>query len=164
MIRIGWIAALILLCGSVRAQDHADTLSIEEKIQKEYQQRIRKTHINGFYIPRDLQDALRILDEVIEESGRRKFAEQEEDFAVQNVFFSFGRWININWGMEKGSRLTVALNNLGLTYPDDMVRFVMYAYHRHLNRREFSTEDLVTKVKDIRLVRQKEMKEELEGG
>lgn len=164
MIRIGWIAVLILLCGSLRAQDPADTLSIEEKIQKEYQQRIRKTHINGFYIPQDLQDALRMLDEVIEESGRRKFAEQEEDFAVQNVFFSFGRWININWGMEKGSRLTVALNKLGLTYPDDMVRFVMYAYHRHLNRRELNTEDLAAKVKNIRLTRQKEMKAELEGG
>lgn len=148
------ILGIFFLClGVVHGQD---SLSIEEQILKEYQKRIRKSHINGFYIPEDLEDALRMLDEIVDESGKRKFASREEDYAVSNVFFSFGRWINVNWGIEGGSRLTVALNKLGLSHPDDMVYFLMHTYYRHLKNRDLEIESLVGQIKEKRKERERE--------
>ncbi len=131
-----------------------DTLTYEEAYMAEYQQRIRKSHINGFYIPEDLNDAIRILDEIVDEEGKAKFSARPDSVAVNGVFFSFGRWININWGMELGSRLTVALNELGVSYPEDMIRLIMYAYHRHLNGQPLKIDQLVQMVIDERLERE----------
>lgn len=153
MIRI-LICGMFFLCtGILWGQD---SLTIEEQIQQEYQKRIRKSHINGFYIPEDLEDALRMLDEIVDEAGKRKFASREEDYAVSNVFFSFGRWINVNWGIEGGSRLTVALNKLGLSHPDDMVYFLMHAYYRHLKNRDLEIDSLIGKIKEKRTERERE--------
>ncbi len=132
-----------------------DSLSYEEQYLQEYQKRIQKSHINGFYIPDNLKDAIRILDEIVDEPGRRKFASQVDTTAVNKVFFSFGRWININWGMEQGSRLTVSLNKHGVSYPDDMTRLIMYAYHHHLNKQPYNIDSLVEKVIQERLDKEK---------
>lgn len=134
---------LWVLGPSVQAQD---TLSYEDQYQQEYMKRIQKTHINGFYIPKDLSDALRVLHEIVDEEGKERFAARPDSIAVNRVFFSFGRWININWGMEFGSRLTVALNELGVSYPDDMVRLIMYAFHKDLRNEEVNVDDLVQRV------------------
>ncbi|HLU94196.1 MAG TPA: DUF6794 domain-containing protein [Membranihabitans sp.] len=133
-----------------------DSLSYQDQYRQEYLQRIQKSHINGFYIPVDLPDALRVLDEIVDEQGKQKFASRPDSIAVSQVFFSFGRWININWGMEFGSRLTVALNELGVSYPDDMTRLIMYAYHRHLNQKEIRIENLVQRVIEEREVRERQ--------
>lgn len=123
-----------------------DSITYEDQFQQEYEKRIQKSHINGFYIPKDLPDALRILEEIVDEEGKQKFASRPDSVAVNSVFFSFGRWININWGMEFGSRLTVSLNQLGVSYPDDMVRLIMYAFHRHLRQQDMDVEFLVERV------------------
>lgn len=157
------LVSLILLVSSwaVSGQDSlklpddpSDKMSFEEQYQQEYLVRIQKSHINGFYIPKDLPDALLILDEIVDEQGKQKFATQMDSVAVNKVFFSFGRWINLNWGMEQGSRLTVALNKLGVSYPDDMTRLIMYAWHDHLNKQPVKTEDLVDRVVQERLTRE----------
>lgn len=123
-----------------------DSISYIDQYQQEYQKRIQKSHINGFYIPKDLPDALRILDQIVDMEGKQKFAARPDSIAVNKVFFSFGRWINVNWGMEFGSRLTVALNQLGVSYPDDMVRLIMYAFHRHLHNEALNIDQLVERV------------------
>ncbi|WP_236978416.1 DUF6794 domain-containing protein [Membranihabitans maritimus] len=147
-----FIALSIVLSIPMYSQD---TLTYEEKFELEYQKRIKKSHIDGFYIPKDHLDALRILDEIIEEPGKARFASQSESFAVNNVFFSFGRWMLVNWGLDRGSRLSVALNNLGLNYPDDMVRFLMISYHRKLNNKSPNTEDLIQSIPLARKEREK---------
>lgn len=155
MIRFVLIGVLMTVCCMSETWGQQDSLTIEEKIMQEYQKRIRKSHINGFYIPVDLDDALRMLDEIVDEQGKRKFMSQEEDYAVSNVFFSFGRWINVNWGIEGGSRLTVALNKLGLDHPDDMVYFLMHSFYRHLKNQDLESEDLIRKIVEKRREREK---------
>lgn len=127
--------------------------SFEQQYQQEYLKRIQKSHINGFYIPVDLKDALRILDEIVDERGKQKFRSRVDSVAVNKIYFSFGRWINVNWGMEQGSRLTVALNKLGVSYPDDMTRLIMYAWHRHLNQQPLDADSLTERVIHERLAR-----------
>jgi len=155
MIRFLLGGILMYFCCLPGIWGQQDSLSIEEKIMQEYQKRIRKSHINGFYIPVDLDDALRMLEEIVDEGGKRKFMSQEEDFAVSNVFFSFGRWINVNWGIEGGSRLTVSLNKLGLDHPDDMVYFLMHAFYRHLKNQDLESEELIQKIVEKRRERER---------
>lgn len=138
--------------------DSTAEASFEEQYQQEYLKRIQKSHINGFYIPVDLQDALRILDEIVDEKGKQKFRSREDSVAVNGIYFSFGRWINLNWGMERGSRLTVALNKLGVSYPDDMTRMIMYAWHRHLNHQPLALDSLVERVIQERVARAQKAK------
>lgn len=133
-----------------------DSLTYEDQYRQDYLLRIQKSHIDGFYIPRDLQDAVRVLDEITDEKGKYNFASRPDSIAVNKVFFSFGRWININWGMEFGSRLTVALNQLGVSYPDDMTRLIMYAFHHHLNQQEVQIGNLVERVIEERKWRERQ--------
>ncbi len=148
-----------LLMHSMVVYGQVDSMTLEEKIQLEYQKRIVKSHINGVFIPPDYSSALELLDEIIEPKGKMKYSEQPEDYAVNNVFFSFGRWLLINWGIEEGSRLTVSLNKLGLTFPDDMVRAIMVGYHRKLNRRPVDIEKIVEEVVEYRLQKTSESSE-----
>lgn len=141
--------------------DSTTESKFEEQYREAYEKRIRKSHIDGFYIPTDLNDAIRILDEIVDEQGKKKFASQTDTFAVNNVFFSFGRWININWGMEQGSRLTVALNKLGVSYPDDMTRLIMYAWHRHLNNEPLNLDTLVNEVIQERKQREEKVRKQI---
>ncbi|MBY5957466.1 hypothetical protein KUV50_04915 [Membranicola marinus] len=157
---------IVLLCPLLVAgqdslhlnKEQSAITTFAEEYQKEYLKRIQKSHINGFYIPKDLPDALRILDEIVDDDGKRKFRSREDSVAVNKVFFSFGRWINLNWGMELGSRLTVALNKLGVSYPDDMTRMIMYAWHRHLNNEPLALESLADRVIQERIVRAEKVK------
>lgn len=146
------VFAILYFPGIGMAQD---SLTYEEQYQQAYLKRIKKSHIKGFYIPKDLPDAMRILDEIVDAEGKQKFAVRPDSIAVNKVFFSFGRWININWGMELGSRLTVALNHLGVSYPDDMIRLIMYAYHRHLNQQPMDIDLLVNRVIEERMKKER---------
>lgn len=162
MSRLITLLGLWVLAGSAIGQisntPAPDSLSYEEKYQQEYRQRVKKSHINGFYIPKDLGDAVQLLDQIVDEDGKRKFANRTDSIAVNTVFFSFGRWINVNWGFEGGSRLTVALNKLGVSYPDDMTKLIMYAFHRYLNQRDLDLQNLIPKIKEERLEREREAK------
>ena len=40
-----------------------------------------------------------------------------------------------NWGFYQGSRLSHYLKGLGLEHPDDMARFMIVSWHRHLNEK-----------------------------
>lgn len=141
-----------------RFADSTVVVGFEEQYHQQYLKRIQKSHINGFYIPVDLEDALRILDEIVGEEGKQKFKSRVDSVAVNKIYFSFGRWINLNWGMEQGSRLTVALNKLGVSYPDDMTRMIMYAWHRHLNDQPLELDSLTERVIEERVARAQKAK------
>lgn len=157
-----WFLYIIFLFSLIPGNGQ-DTLSYEEKYKIEYQKRIRKSHINGFYIPKDHKDALRILDEIIEDPGKARFAFQKEEYAVKNVFFSFGRWLLVNWGLNRGSRLSANLHEMGLEHPDDMVWFLMITYHRKLNNRPLDIEALIKEIPKIRLESEEDGSKETEG-
>lgn len=115
---------------------------IEKRIQMEY--------INNVYIPKDLTDALRELDSKMDAAGKEKFAGMTESDASTKVYFSFGRWMSVNWGMEEGSRLTQFFNNQGIAKLEDMIRILMISYHRHVNGKALRTTELLNHYKELR--------------
>jgi hypothetical protein len=115
-----------------------------------YEKRIQLEYINNVYIPKDLTDALRELDQKIDLAAREKFALMSEEDAATKVYFSFGRWMSVNWGMDEGSRITLYFNNQGIAKVEDMIRILMLSYHRHINQKELRTDELLNHYKDLR--------------
>ena len=115
-----------------------------------YEKRILREYINNVYIPKDLTDALQELDRKIDAAGREKFAIMSEEDAATKVYFSFGRWMSVNWGMEEGSRITHYFQNQGIGKVEDMIRILMISYHRQINERELQTKELINHYKELR--------------
>jgi len=134
---------LFLLIG-LAAYGQAQT---ELSPQEEFERRTRQQTLGVHYIPSDLIDAMKTLDEITPEDSKEEYAMQTEDYVVERLFFSFGRWLAINWGMYDGSRFSRFMQNLGVDQPDGQKEFVMRAYHRHLNGKDLDVRDLVTRYK-----------------
>ena len=131
---------LLLMASPFFAQAQTEQDSIW---QKKYERRILKKRINGIYIPQNLGDAHLQLNKLISPEARQKFKNMTEDQVRHKLFFSFGRWITVNWNFYEGSRLSHSLRKLGVSYPEDMAEFVMITYHRKLNRRPFDAKTLI---------------------
>lgn len=130
-----------------------------EELEKAYQKRIRQTHINGVYIPKDLIDCHRQLDKLIDEEGKKKFMAASEEQVLDRLHFSLGRWIWHNWGLLEGSRLSVYLNQMRVNNPEDMAQFIIITYHRKLNDKELDMKNLVPYLKERRLEKDKQWSE-----
>jgi len=125
----------------------------EPSSEDTYKQRIRQQKIGQHYIPADLIDAMKTLDRITPEDSKESYAAQSEDLVVERLFFSFGRWLAINWGMYDGSRFSLYLQSLGVDQPDGQKELVMRAFHRHLNGQDLDVRDLVTRYKRQKVVR-----------
>lgn len=158
MRRTLWCTMLVFTITCAHAQQ--DT-SYQEKYELAYQERISKTHLNGFYIPENVEDAMLELDRIVDEHGKLRFKVQDEATAVRKIHFSFGRWMIHNWGFYEGSRLSHSLKELGITYPDDMASTLMACYHRRLNAKPLNLEVLAEFYAEKR---RKEVEERLSQG
>lgn len=56
-----------------------------------------------------------------------------EDVIASKLHFSLGRWIELNWSLVEGSRLSHYYKLKGVTYPDDMVDLLLRSFYRKIN-------------------------------
>ncbi len=133
--------------GSAKQYEPAGT---EEEFQKDYEERIKKERLMGRYIPKDMNDAFAVINTMIEDKDKDKFKNLNEQDALRKLYFSFHRWIIVNWGFEGGSRFSHYLKNIGLSHPEDMATFVVITYHRKLNNKDLGVKDLAIKLKEDR--------------
>jgi len=153
------IVAFLLLGGMMTVQAQSSGQDDEVYTPEPYEVRIKKSYINGVYIPKDIQDAISELDKKIEPSALEAFKQYSEEEAASKSFFGFGRWMSHNWGLDEGSRLSFYFQNQGLSNVEDMVRVLMITYHRHINEKPLDTEDLVKQYRELRkLEYEKELK------
>ena len=116
-----------------RSQDYEALIKAQDSI---YQINIKKSRINGVYIPESLEDAFKELDELSTPEARLKFKNAEEEMVARKLHFGLGRWMSYNWNFEEGSRLSHILRGYGIHNPDDMINFMLRSYHRHLNGKD----------------------------
>lgn len=124
--------------------------------KKQYDKNIKKTRINGVYIPADMAEAFEELSTLAEDGGVAKFKSASEEIISRKLHFGLGRWISINWNLEEGSRYEYYLRNLGLTKVDHMIQFTIVSWHRHLLGKDLEVETRVAAY-------QKELEEELKA-
>ena len=122
-----------ILCLAVGVTSSAYCQSAYEK---EYQDRVRRSEINGVYIPKDINDCFAQLDKLISPESQEKFKKMGEDAAVHKLYFSLGRWMWINWSMLDGSRLTRYFGDYGMQNAEDMTTLIIRSYHRKLMNRD----------------------------
>ncbi len=110
------------------------TVLTKAEIDKQYQLNIKKSKIDGVYIPTDTDDAIKEIKALAPEEGLSQFAEiLDENEAARKLYFGLGRWMAVNWSFYDGSRLSHGLKEKGIVHPDDMVIYLLTVLHRDLN-------------------------------
>lgn len=122
----------------------------EREFDSLYAIRIELEEIDGVYIPEDLDDAFAELSRLSSAADLEKFKSAPEDVVRDKLHFGLGRWMIHNWGFYDGSRMSHYLKELGLEHPDDMAKFMVVSYHRHLNDVPLKIEDQVAYYKEYR--------------
>lgn len=91
------------------------------------------------YIPVDLDDAIKHLNNIIDEDGINYIKNTQSDQTYGH--FGIGRWVRNNWGLwTKDSKLYEWFNNLGLEHPDDMSGIILDAFRAKLKNENFDLE------------------------
>lgn len=108
--------------------------STEELYNAKYEANIKLEYINDVYIPVDVAEAMVQLDELSNEEGRKRMLEAPEELAAERLVFGLGKWMILHWNFFEGSRLSEHLKGFGVTFPDDMAKFLIVSYHRYLRQ------------------------------
>lgn len=122
------VFSFLLLCSGWCISQEEVVLSQEEQ----YAYNIEQEYINDIYIPVDVSDAIEQLDMLSNEAGRARLIEADEQLAADRLVMGLGKWMIVNWNFYDGSRLSHKLKEYGVTHPDDMAKFLIVSYHRHL--------------------------------
>ena len=145
---------LIIFLTLVTAQLSAQIIpQTAEEAEKEYQSNIKKSRLNGVYIPINIGDAIDEIIRLSPEESIEKFKNGEEDVVVRKLHFGLGKWLSLKWNFDLGSRYSHYLRGMGVTYPDDMISFTLRSLHRHLNGVPM---ELKERAEAIKLKRQQE--------
>lgn len=134
--------AIISMFG-IQATAFGQLADSEEQFDSLYALRISLAEINGVYIPVDLEDSFRELQRLSSAEDIEKFKSAPEEIVRDKLHFGLGRWIYVNWGFYLGSRFSHYLRSLGLEHPDDMTKFVIVSFHRHLNGEDLRIDEQV---------------------
>jgi len=156
--KIGQIVIFTFLIVSIGfAQSDDVKFPKGEKGYKElYERNIKKSRINGVYIPANLEEAFAELDALSPDEAKVKFTNAPEDVISRKLHYGLGRWISVYWNFVEGSRYVEYLRQLGLTDPDHMIQFTIVSYHRHKNNRPLEIE---TRVEEYKAIREKYLEE-----
>ncbi|MFT4565430.1 MAG: hypothetical protein ACI9FN_000383 [Saprospiraceae bacterium] len=130
--------------------------SAEEAYLKKYEENIQLEYINDVYIPIDLMDAMKQIDDLSNEEGRARLLEANEELAAERLVFGLGKWMIVNWNFYEGSRLSHHIKSYGVTLPDDMARFLIISYHRYLRDAPIELKERGNKIFDLRKQEQEE--------
>lgn len=122
----------------------------QEEFEAQYKKNIRKSKINGIYIPKDLNDAFRELVALSPEESIVKYKEAPEEVVARKLHHGLGKWMIAKWSFYNGSRLSHLLKGMGVTHPDDMAQFILRSFHRHLNSVPLESKLLAKEYKEKR--------------
>ncbi len=95
------------------------------------------------YKPVDLEDAIKHLNKLTDDSSKIWIMNLEENEYVGQVHFSQGRWIRNKWHLWKGGELSDYFNSLGIEHPDDMSRIIFRSFYRELKGIPWNVEERV---------------------
>jgi hypothetical protein len=148
--RIGVLFVFCLIMNVSWSQDKQQLMKEADSI---YQSNIKKSRLNGVYIPKDLEDAFLELDRISPPESLEKIKSVSEETIAKKLHFGLGKWMAYNWNFDEGSRFSHYLKGLGLFHTDDMIDFMLVSYHRYLVKKE---QDIPTRIKKYKEKREKE--------
>lgn len=149
-IRSGLTVILLGIGIAVFAQEDVVIPSTVVELEKTYQENIQQTRLYGVYIPKDLDDAFNEFLALSPEEEKLKFKNAEEDVVVKKLHYGLGRWMAVNWCFYEGSRLSHYLKEKGIGHPDDMISFMLRAFHRKINDKPVEEEKIILQLREER--------------
>jgi len=152
-----FLSLSLVLHISVSAQEEISFPKGEKGYEELYQRNIKKSRINGVYIPANLEEAFQELDDLSPEEAKLKFKNAPEDVIATKLHFGLGRWISVFWNFTEGSRYVEYLRQLGIVDSDHMIQFTIVSYHRYKNGKPIDIEGQVEKYKKITEEKRQEM-------
>jgi hypothetical protein len=144
-------------CLNSYAQDDVVFPKGEKGYEALYQRNIKKSRINGIYIPANLEEAFTELDDLSPDGAKIKFTNAPEDIIATKLHFGLGRWISVYWNFTEGSRYVEYLRQLGLADHDHMIQFTIVSYHRYKNNRPLDIEGQIEVYKILTEEKRQEM-------
>ena len=160
--RIIFSLATVLLSLTLFAQESSPSPTNEKDAETKYKRNIKKSRINGVYIPKDYMEALKEIKEMSPPEALAKFRGAKVDQVIKKLHFGLGRWIRYNWNFYEGSRLSHSLKEMGVSHPDDMSTFLMTLLHRELNNLPMEETVLAEEIRIKRLSMRAKGREVLE--
>jgi hypothetical protein len=157
------LSFIFVLTGSfyqLTGQSLEETIRIKDSI---YQSQVNKVRIDGVYIPKDVVDAMKELDRLSPPESVAKLKQTDEETVAKKLHFGLGRWMAVNWQLNFGSRLSAYLSNLGLMNEDEMTRFLLITYHRHIMKKDLQSTELARSIKEKREAEYRKQMKELHG-
>lgn len=107
-----------------------------------------KVSVDTIYIPIDLDDCLKQLDNMFADSTKTKIKNMTEDEFIGGYHHGFGTWLRNNWGLWKGSSLSQYFESLGVYHPDDMTGIIFNSFHRKLTGNDIKLSDQIKYYQD----------------
>lgn len=110
-----------------------------------YYERVKKDKLDGMYIPRDLYDCFRVLDEQMTGTAKEKFMAFSDAEVDRRTHGTLGFWMEHKWSIAEGSRLTEYFRKMGVPHYDYMIGIIIQSYHRHLHQKDLKIKEQVLK-------------------
>ena len=158
------------LAGQIKTQtDKNDSIIVKRYISRTeqindslYSIRIKQVYLEDVYIPKDLPDCFKQLDSLMDDEVREKFMAFSDEEVAKRSHASIGLWLIKKWHLQEGSRLSAYFTKSSVPNADYMAAIIMTAYHRHLNKKDLNTKELVEFYKEKWQQKQEKRKKELE--
>lgn len=139
--------------------------AIYHKQDSLYRERIRKVNLDGRYIPKDLNDCFIQLDKLMDEDSKARFMKFSDKEVDRKTHRTLGKWIEVNWSLVEGSRLSHYFNKMKVPHYDYMIGIIIQSYHRKLHKRPIDLKAQVLKFREMWAAKQeKKAREMLESG
>jgi hypothetical protein len=84
------------------------------------------------YIPRNLNECLIQLDNIISDSMKQDIKKYSENEFVGLTHLTLGMYLRNKWGLWQESRLAAYFYNIGVYHPDEMSGIILTSYYRKI--------------------------------
>lgn len=142
-----FFSVIFLFLISLPTQSQA---SFESEFDSQYAINITLKEINGVYIPKDVEDAIKELDRLSSPEGKEMFKSGKEEDIGKTLVFGLGKWMIVNWNFYEGSRISHHLKQLGISLPDDMAQYLIVTYYRYLKELPLELEQRAAAIYEMR--------------
>ena len=112
-----------------------------------YYDRTKQKKLDGMYIPMDLYDCFRVLDQQMSETAKEQFKSYSDEEVDRKTHGTLGFWMEHKWSISEGSRLTEYFRKMGVPHYDYMIGIIIQSYHRHLNGKDLKVREQVDRFK-----------------
>jgi hypothetical protein len=125
----GWIH--LMNKSKSKAKKERRIEQIEER--KAYEQRIIADTINGFYIPKNIEESFHELNRILKSKDIETIKNLKSRDEMIQYHHGLGMWLRNNWGLWGGSRLQQYFLRKGITHPDNMTGLLLPYYYDWLH-------------------------------